>query len=62
MPTDSKHDQPGRKPGSAPEHLKIDVPFEDAVRRVLQTPKPPEGWPEDVKRTRVRRGPGKRQP
>ncbi|HEX8915441.1 MAG TPA: hypothetical protein VF796_24020 [Humisphaera sp.] len=33
------------KPGPAPETLKIDVPWEDAVKAALNKKKPAGGWP-----------------
>ena len=34
------------KPGPEPDRLKIDVPFEEGLRRALKKKKPKEGWPE----------------
>ncbi len=34
------------KPGPEPDRLKIDVPFEEGLRRALKKEKPKEGWPE----------------
>ena len=34
------------KPGPQPDRLKIDVPFEEGLRRALKKEKPEEGWPE----------------
>lgn len=39
------------KPGSEPERLKIDVDWEEAIKRALAKKRPPEGWP----------GPGKKK-
>lgn len=41
--------------GAAPDVLKIDVPFEEAIRRLVPTPVPPEGLP--APRIRERRSP-----
>ena len=34
------------KPGPEPDRLKIDVPFEEGLRRALKKKKPKDGWPE----------------
>ena len=34
------------KPGPEPDRLKIDVPFEEGLKRALKKDKPKEGWPE----------------
>ena len=34
------------QPGPEPDRLKIDVPFEEGLRRALKKEKPKEGWPE----------------
>ncbi|HEX8696490.1 MAG TPA: hypothetical protein VF746_28990 [Longimicrobium sp.] len=34
-----------KSPGAEPERLTIDLPFEEAVRRALQSPRPPAGYP-----------------
>lgn len=41
MPID---EQPRGRPGPEPEHLKIDAPWEEAVKQALRK-KPPAGWP-----------------
>jgi hypothetical protein len=41
-----------KSPGAEPERLKIDLPFEEAVRRAMQSPIPPGGVPERKKRKR----------
>jgi hypothetical protein len=48
-----------RSPGPEPERLKINSPsWEDAVEQMLRTPRPPAGWPEDVKKPpKKKRGP-----
>ena len=50
MIRDEKPDR--RKPGSDPERLKIEGTFEDAVRKALRKPKPPEGFPDFRQRQR----------
>jgi hypothetical protein len=44
-----------KRPGAAPDVLKINVPFEEAIRRLVTRPVPPEGLPEP--RLRERRSP-----
>lgn len=44
-----------RPPGAAPDVLKIDVPFEEAMRRLVTTPVPPEGLPDFRIRERERK-------
>ena len=34
------------QPGPEPDRLKIDMPFEEGLRRALKKKKPKEGWPE----------------
>ena len=36
----------GEKPGPEPDRLKIDVAFEEGLRRALKKKRPKEGWPE----------------
>ena len=45
-----------RTPGAEPETLKIDVPFEEAVRRALAKPIPPGGVPDKPMRPRRSKG------
>ena len=45
-----KKDQDKPPPGPEPERLKIDEDWEDAVTKVLNKPKPSEGWPDTPKR------------
>lgn len=35
------------KPGPEPERLKIEGDWEDAIKKALKTPRPPEGWPDE---------------
>ncbi len=35
-----------RKRGPEPDRLKIDVPFEEGLRRALEKKRPAHGWPE----------------
>jgi hypothetical protein len=37
--------KPKAKPGPVEERVKIDVPWEDAIKVALHKPKPPGGWP-----------------
>jgi hypothetical protein len=41
MPSEKKEPQ---RPGPDPERLKIDAPWEEAVKQALRK-KPPAGWP-----------------
>ena len=43
--SDDDGEEPG-KPGPEPDRLKIEVPFEEGLRRALKKKKPKEGWPE----------------
>jgi hypothetical protein len=45
-----------KRPGAEPDRLKIDLPWEEAVRRAMHAPIPPGGVPEREKR---KRGPNK---
>jgi len=36
------------KPGPEPERLKIDGDWKDAVKKALNKPKPPAGWPDPL--------------
>jgi hypothetical protein len=55
-----------KKPGAEPERLRIDMPLDEALRRISQAKPPPGGIPERPKRarrgkgTRERNGPGPR--
>lgn len=40
------------KSGSDPQRVKVDATFEEAVRKALRTPKPPEGFPDHRVRER----------
>ena len=45
-------------PGPKPETFKIEgMDWEEAMKRALLVKRPPEGWPEEVKRTPKKRGP-----
>lgn len=47
-----------RRPGPKPETFKVEgMDWEEAMKRALQVKRPPEGWPEEVKRTPKKRGP-----
>ncbi len=47
-----------QKPGPKPETFKVEgMDWEEAMKRALQVKRPPEGWPEEVKRTPKKRGP-----
>jgi hypothetical protein len=35
----------GRRRGRPTERVKIDLPWEEAVKQALAKPKPPQGWP-----------------
>ena len=55
--TDVKHDQhmtlPERAtgtPGPEPDRVKIDLDWEDAIKRALGKKRPPEGWPRPKKK------------
>lgn len=39
-------DKEPKPKGRPPERVKIDMPWEDAVKKALDKPKPPEGWPD----------------
>lgn len=41
-----------QKPGPKPDTLRIEGDAAEAIRRFLRVQRPPEGWPEEVKRTR----------
>ena len=43
--SDDDYERRGQ-PGPEPDRLKIDVPFEEGLRRALKKKKPKEGWPE----------------
>jgi hypothetical protein len=49
MPSNS---EPRRKSGSEPERLRIDVPLDEALRRISQAKPPPGGIPDRPKRAR----------
>lgn len=51
---DSKRGEsrPVRRPGAEPERLTIDLPLEEALRRISQAKPPPGGIPERKKRPR----------
>jgi hypothetical protein len=36
---------PTQQPGPKPDLLKIDMDWQEAVKKSLQKKKPPEGWP-----------------
>lgn len=38
-----------KRPGPKPDHLKIDVPWEDAVKKALEKKRPEGGWPDPEK-------------
>jgi hypothetical protein len=40
-----KHPKPRKPPGPAPDVLKIEGNWKDAVTKALQVKKPPSGWP-----------------
>ena len=42
----------GRPPGAEPERLRIDLPLDEALRRISQAKPPPGGIPERQKRPR----------
>lgn len=42
-----------KRPGAEPDRLKIDLPWEEAVRRAMHAPIPPGGVPEREKRKRA---------
>lgn len=42
--------KPKKKSGPAPDCVKIDVPWEDAVKAALAKGRPKTGWPEAPKR------------
>ena len=48
-----------RGPGAEPERLTIDIPLDEALRRISQAKPPPGGIPERPKRER--RGKGERE-
>jgi hypothetical protein len=48
-----------KRPGTPEPVLKVDVPFEEAVRRLVQKPVPPEGVPDF--RVRERTSPAKKR-
>lgn len=48
-----------QKPGPKPETFKVEgMDWEEAMKQALQVKRPPEGWPEEVKRPpKKKRGP-----
>lgn len=39
-------DDPKKKPGPAPDHVKLDdEDWEEAIGKAIKKPKPAEGWP-----------------
>lgn len=54
----TQDEQARRKPGPKEETFKVEgMDWEEAMKRALQVKRPPEGWPEEVKRTPKNRGP-----
>ena len=44
------------KPGPGAERVKIDLDWEEAVKRALGKKRPPEGWPLPPKKKRAKKG------
>jgi hypothetical protein len=42
-------DDKKQKPGPKPDHLKLDGDWEEAAKKLVRKPKPPEGWPDQKK-------------
>ena len=47
MPAKKPKKPARQKPGPEEERVKIDIPWEDAVKKSLGKKKPKEGWPEE---------------
>lgn len=43
------NDKPRKKPGPEAERVKIDAPWEQAVKTALTKPRPKAGWPAQPK-------------
>jgi hypothetical protein len=46
----NKKTKPRKAPGPAPEMLKIEGDWKDAVKKALRVKKPPGGWPKPESR------------
>jgi hypothetical protein len=46
-------DKAGSPPGPVPIRVRADGEFEDVVRRALNKPKPPNGWPKPEPKKRA---------
>jgi len=44
-----------RTPGPEPDRLKIEADWEEAMKRALAKPRPPEGWPGLKKKGRAKK-------
>jgi hypothetical protein len=60
MPTPKRSDADDCRPGPKPETFKVEgMDWEEAMKPALQVKRPPEGWPEEVKKPRKPKESGK---